>query len=383
MESHFALLALGGLLLAGIVADEIGQRTRLPRVTLLIIFGVVAGPSGLQLLPEELSQWYEFLAAIALTMVAFLLGGSLSQERLRSNGRSILIISLAVVVLTTTIVFGGLLAIGVPTVLAILMAGIATATAPAATQDAIRQIGAEGPFTDTLIGIVAIDDAWGLIVFSILLSFAGQGDLSAIAHGMWELAGAIFVGVAVGVPAALLTGRLKVGEPMQAEALGVVLLVAGMSIWLEVSFLLAGITAGTIVANFARHHARPFHEIENIEWPFMVLFFILSGAALHLGNLAVIGWLGVAFIILRTVSRLLAGWIGASLAGAPRLHRRYIGMALLPQAGVALGMALVASSRFPELQEIIMVTTIGTTVVFELIGPISTQYAIRKVGEAD
>ena len=137
-----------------------------------------------------------------------------------------------------------------------------------------------------------------------------------------------------------------------------------------------------IVANFAEHHTRPFHEIEHIEWPFMVLFFVLSGASLHLGTVGQIGAIGIAYIVLRTVSRMFAGWLGASWAGAPGPHRRWIGLALTPQAGVALGMALVAGGQFPEIKETIMAVTIGTTVVFELTGPALTQLALRRVGEA-
>lgn len=386
MELHFALLALGVLLLIGLVADEIGRRTRLPRVTLLVVFGIVAGPSGMDLMPAAVSDWYEFLASIALTMVAFLLGGALTWTKLSNNGREVIIVSLTVVIFTGLIVFAGLVAIGTPVPLALLLSAIATATAPAATQDAARQIGAKGPFTDTLLGIVAVDDAWGLVLFSVLLVAAhlitGNTEVAALGSGLWELAGAFVVAAAIGFPAAFLTGRIQSGEPMQTEALGVVLLCAGLSTWLGVSFLLAGMVTGMIVANFAEHHTRPFHEIEHIEWPFMVLFFVLSGASLHLGTVAQIGGIGIAYIVLRTVSRMLAGWLGASWAGAPDPHRRWIGLALTPQAGVALGMALVAGGQFPEIKETIMAITIGTTVVFELAGPALTQLALRRVGEA-
>lgn len=387
METHFALLALGGLLLAGLIADQIGRRTRLPRVTLLVVFGIVAGPSGIDLVPAALSDLYEFLASIALTMVAFLLGGALTRAKLSTKGRTIFIVSLTVVLLTGTLVFAGLVALGTPVLLALLLAATATATAPATTQDAVRQIGANGPFTDTLLGIVAVDDAWGLILFSIVLvvahSVSGSTEVTALATGLWELAGAFMVAAAVGFPAAYLTGRIQPGEPMQTEALGVVLLCAGLSLWLGVSFLLAGMVTGMIVANFAEHHARPFHEIEHVEWPFMVLFFILSGASLNLGSLNELGTVGAAYIVLRTVSRICAGWLGATWAQAPDAHRVWIGLALTPQAGVALGMALVAGGQFPDISETIMAITIGTTVVFELAGPALTQLALRKVGEAE
>lgn len=379
------LLALGGLLLVGLLADEVGRRTRLPRVTILVLFGVAAGPSGFDFLPEGIQGWYQFLATVALTMVAFLLGGTLSVATLRAHGRQILTISTTAVIGTALIVGVGLMAIGTTVTLALLLAGIATATAPAATQDVVRQLRAKGPFTDTLVGIVAVDDALGLIVFSLLLviakAVAGDGGLHIVGHGLWELGGAFAVAAVVGLPAAFLTGRLQPGEPTQSEALGLVFLCAGLAIWLEVSFLLAGIIAGAFIANLAKHHSRAFHEIEHIEWPFLVLFFVLAGASLELDALNQIGVIGIGYIVLRTVGRVLGGWLGGSMANAELLHRRWIGFALLPQAGVALGMALVASSHFPEIGSTLLTVAVGTTIVFELFGPFLTQKALEKVGE--
>ncbi len=387
MSLHAQLIVLGGLLLVGLLTDEIGRRTRLPRVTLLVLFGVAAGPTGFDLLPAEFQGWYEFLASAALTMVAFLLGGKLSLTRLRSHGGTILAVSVAVVVSTAILVGSGLLLIGTPVVMALLLAGIATATAPAATQDVVRQTQAKGPFTDILLGVVALDDVWGLVLFSLLLVLAkaivGDGAAAILAHGAWELGGSLAVGAAVGFPAAYLTGRLSPGEPIQSEALGVVFLCAGLAVWLEVSFLLAGIVAGAIVVNLAQHHNRPFHEIEHVEWPFMVLFCVLAGASLHLDSINEIGMIGLAYIILRSVSRVLGGWIGGRISGAPAAYRRWIGLALTPQAGVAMGMALVASNHFPELSERLLAVTIGTMVVFELVGPLLTQMALRRVGEIE
>lgn len=386
METHHTFLILGGLLLVGLATDELGRRTRLPRVTLMILFGIAAGPSGLDLLPPELQGWYDFLASAALTMVAFLIGGRLSADLFRDHGRVILTVSAMAVLLTALLVGGGLLLFGVPLIIALLLAGIATATAPAASQDVVRQNRARGPFTDTLLGIVAIDDAWGLILFSLLLVIAkaivGDGGAAILQLGLWEIGGALAIGTMIGLPAAYLTGRLQPGEPMQAEALGVVFLCAGLAIWLEVSYLLAGVCAGMWVVNLARHHDYAFHEIEQIEWPFLVLFFVLAGASLNLGSLSDIGLLGVAYLLLRSAGRVLGGWLGARIADAPVSHQRWIGFALIPQAGVAIGMALVAAQHFPDLAEILLVTTVGTTVIFELFGPVLTQVALKKVGEA-
>jgi Kef-type K+ transport system membrane component KefB len=236
---------------------------------------------------------------------------------------------------------------------------------------------------------VAVDDAAGLIVFSTVLVFVGAAMAGSLAEGVGaesaillagrDLGGALLVGLATGLPAAMITGRVAAGEPMQSEALAVVFLTAGLAMWLDVSALLAGITAGAVVANFARHHERPFHEIEHMEWPFMLMFFLLAGATLEIERLPELGAVGLAFVVLRTAARLVGGWIGGHLARLPAIERRWIGPALLPQAGVAVGMALVAGEAFPDWRDTILTVTVATTVVFELIGPPATMIAVNRV----
>lgn len=383
MELAAILITLGILFLAGLVADQLGRATRLPRVTLLLLLGIATGSTGLDLVPEDFAQWFDELSIVALTMVAFLLGGSLTRRNLASHGPAIFTISLAIVFATLLVVTLGLWLLGITPGLALLLATIATATAPAAMTDVIHQSGVKNDFTDTLKGIVAIDDAWGLIVFSIVVVLVGQanGWSGVLSGAAWDLGGAIVLGCVLGMPAAYLTGRLKPGEPLQAEAIGIVFLAAGLALWLEVSFLVTGMTAGAIIANFAKHHERAFHEIEYIQWPFMILFFLLAGALLELDALQQLGWIGFAFLVLRIVARIIGGAIGGRLGHVPQRHVFWYGPALLPQAGVAVGMALVAGERFPEWATTIMAFTIASTVVFEIIGPPVTLTAIRRVSK--
>jgi len=384
MPLHFVLLSLGALFLAGLVADLLGRRTHVPRVTLLMLVGLGLGPVGFDVLPTALEAWYEFLAAAALTMVAFLLGGALSRDRLQRHGRAIVIVSVAIVIASALLVAGGLWLAGVPVTLALLLAGISTATDPAATLDVTREAHARSGFSRLILGIVAIDDAWGLIAFSLLLvaakALAGDGTAHVLADALWEIGGALVIGAGLGLPAAALTGRLKPGEPTQIEVLAVVFLCAGLAIWIGVSFLLAGMVCGALVANFARHHDRPFHEIENVERPFMLLFFILAGASLHAEGLAEAGRVFGLYLALRVAARLLGGWCGGTLAGLRPAERRWIGAALLPQAGVAVGMALIAGDHFPGLRQELLSVTIATTIAFEILGPVATQQALRRAG---
>lgn len=384
MDNAALLMTLGVLSLASIAIDAFGRRTKWPRVSLLILLGVLAGPSVGDLLPPRIIEHSHIVTNFALVMVAFLLGGELSFTRLRREGRAIVIVSLTVVLVTVVIVALGLVAAGVPLLVALLLAGIATATDPAAAQDVIREVGAHSRFARTVLGIVAIDDGWGIIVFGVLLGAAslldGGDGLAAVLHAAREVGGAVLLGVAVGLPAAFLSGRLRPGEPTLSEALGIVFLCGGLALWLEVSFLLAPMVAGAVVANLARHHTRPFRAIEHIEWPFLVLFFVLAGASLDLGLIAVGGIAFALYVVLRTAARLIGGWLGGALAGLPTRERKAMGLALMPQAGVALGMALTAGAAYPDIAETLLAVTIGSTVVFEVLGPLLTRYALKLAG---
>lgn len=379
MTPAATLTTLGVLFAVGLCADQLGRRTRIPRVTLLLLSGLLAG--SLELLPRETQAWTDNLTVTALTLVAFLLGGSLRRDMLRAHGAKILLISVCIVLCTLVITALGLMALGVSFGLALILASIASATAPAATNDVIRQTGIENGFTDTVKGVVAIDDAWGLLAFSLCMTLAlgvegagAGGEISVLA----DIGGAALLGLLIGVPAAVLTGRIDPGEPLQIEVLALAFLTAGLALWLDVSFLIAGMVAGAVIANMAVHHRRAFHEIEHIQWPFMIVFFILAGAGLELSMLPQLGPLGLAFFGLRAVSRLLGGWLGATVAKAPPRHRWLYGPALMPQAGVAIGMALIAGQTFPQWSELIMTLTIGTTVLFELTGPLATSWAVQR-----
>ncbi len=384
MDNAEVLVAIGILFLAGLLLDKIGRIVHVPRVTLLILLGALLGPPVMDLLPHSLNESNEIYAPTALTMVAFLLGGTLNPETLKAHGREIMIISLTLVAVSVVVVATGLWLIGLPIGIAVLLGGLSAATDPAATHDVITQTGAKGRFAGNLLGIVAIDDAWGLLAFSAALTFTGilmdQDAVMALAHGAREVGGAVLLGAAIGLPAAFLTGRIKPGEPTLIEAVGLVFLCAGLAQYFGFSFLLTGMVCGAIIVNFARHHERPFFEIERIEWPFMLLFFVMAGASLNTENLAEVGFICAAYCVLRAGARLIGGWPGGRLAGLPPTESRLTGLGLMPQAGVAIGMALVASERFPEISEDLLAVAVASTIVFEIVGPFLTQIALRRAG---
>ncbi|MDZ7768340.1 MAG: cation:proton antiporter [Woeseiaceae bacterium] len=214
------ILLLGVVFLVGLAAESLGRRTPLPRVTLLIVAGVAFGPSLLGWLEPAGTQWFTVVSQVALTMVGFLLGGHLNRRNLKRHGTDVLALSLAVVTVTAALVFVAVWLLTDDMALSLLLCALATATAPAATTDVVRESGAEGPFTETLLGVVAVDDAWGVLMFSLLMAVAAMLDggdgMAALTHGAWEIGGALVLGVGIGVPAAYATGRISPGDPTLA-----------------------------------------------------------------------------------------------------------------------------------------------------------------------
>lgn len=381
------LLTLGGIFLLGMATHVIGKRTLLPRVTLLLLLGILVGQDVLDLIPQSISERFGLIANMALLMVGFLLGGRLTLTSLKQSGRQLLSLSIAAVVGTTIIVTLGLWLVGVPLQIALLLGCIASATAPAASVDIVMESGYQGPFADLLLGIVALDDAWALIIFSLGLAIVssmngGGNEGFHLLHAAWDIGGAILLGIIIGLPAAYLTGRLKRGEPILSEALGLVFVCGGLAFWLDVSFLIASMVMGCLVTNLAKHHEYPFHAIEDIEWPIMSLFFILAGASLDFEALWEVGLIGLVYVGSRVIGKLIGANIGARLAHAAPQTRRWMGIALLPQAGAAMGMALVAANQFPQYHQILLTVVIAATVLFEITGPILTRLALKCAAQA-
>lgn len=378
------LITLGLVLLASLGVDAVGRLSGLPRVSLLLVLGLLIGPAGAGWLPAG-TELFELLTQLALVMVGFLLGEQLAWPALRQRGARVLWVSLSVVVSTFALVLSGLLLAKVDPALALLLAAVSTATAPAAVHDVVHELRSDSPFARLLLGVVAIDDAWGLIVFSGALAAAAVLTGSTT-DGVWELAGrdllgAVAVGTALGLPAAALTGRVQPGEPTVLEALGVVLLCGGLALWLQVSLVLTAMTCGAVVASVTRHHEHTFAAIGHLERPFLIFFFVSAGASLDVRALAGLGGIGLLYITLRVLGRLTGGWLGALAAGSAAPTRRWIGPALLPQAGVALGMALLAAERFPALGAQLLPLVVASTVVFELAGPPLTRLALLRTGD--
>jgi Kef-type K+ transport system membrane component KefB len=320
---------------------------------------------------------------MALVMVGFLLGGQLTPAQLRSASAEELSVSLVAALVTAAVVGVGLWALGLPLPVALVVGCIASATDAAAVFDVVQESGGDGRFSRALLAIVALDDVWALVLFSAGMALAtaavgAAGETGFVLSALSEVFGALFLGGALGVPAAYLTGRVRPGEPVLSEAVGLVFLCGGLALWLEVSFLISAMTLGAVIANLARHHEYPFHAIEDIEAPFLLLFFVLAGASLDVGALAQIGVIGVCYLGLRSLGKVAGARLGGFAAGIDGASSWQLGYALLPQAGVAIGMALVAANHLPEYRTLLLTLVISSTVVFEIVGPVFTRRAVVR-----
>lgn len=377
-------LILGLLFLIGFIADIVGRSTFLPRVTLLMLGGLAIGPAGFSIVPVSfVQQWFPELTTIALALIGFLLGHQLSIAALRKRGSKVIGISLCKVFGAALAVAAGLILVGVDPVIALLLAGVAPATDPAATYDLVSESGARGEFVDTLLSIVAVDDVWGLMIFMVMLAAAGilsgnAGIAAGIVASLGDVGSSVLLGIVLGVPMAYLTGRIRHGEPMLAEALGFVLLGAGIADWFDLLPILTAMVMGIAVASLAKHHERPFDVIAGIEWPFMVLFFVLAGASLELDKLLLAGELTLVYVAARFIGIYAGARLGSRVVAAQPALRRWLGVALMPQAGVAIGMALLATQRFPDTASVVLTVAVASTVILETVGPVFTRLAIRK-----
>lgn len=382
-----AMILLGVILSVSIFADVIADRTPVPRISVLVLVGLGVALIHQGLLGQDsgelLDGLSEPLIKLALVMVAFLLGSELTLDRLKATGSLILVLSITVVLSSALVVGTGLWLLGFAPALAIALGAISVATDPAAVAESIRERGETGLRARLLLGIVAIDDAWGILTFGLGMAILGwllsSEPETALLHAGWELGGAALLGTVLGLPAAFLTGRLSPGRPTQVEAIALMLLMAGLSAWLGVSEILTAMVAGMWVANGSRHHTQSFREVEYIEWPFLVFFFVLSGASIQLDALDQALGLTLAYLVLRFLGRFLGGWLGVQL---PSLRDqplpRNLGLALTPQAGVAIGMALLAAERYPNELAHLLPAVIASTLVFEAIGPWLVTRVLRR-----
>ena len=387
------------LLLAGIAIGLgflIGKGTHFLKITGVVGYiatGIILGPDVLGVIRLS-SVEIETMTNIALGFVAFIIGGELTISLLRKMGKSIIAIIIGESLGAFFIVFIGVYLLTNNVALSVIFAAMAPASAPAGTVAVLQEYKAKGKLTNAILAVVGFDDGFAIFIYAFSIAIASvilSGVLSVsniLLVPLADIGIALLIGGAIGTVFALVFKRLIEREEIIALSLTAILITAGLAVFLDVSLILACMTMGIMIVNLYPQDNKPvFEHIKSISLPVYILFFVIAGINLHIGLLVSIGAVGLVYIICRTLGLISGSYLSALASKADPVIRNNIGLGILSQAGVAIGLSLIASNKLaemghPEMGSIIVTTVAATTVVFEIIGPLSARFAIMRSGEA-
>jgi len=400
------ILAIGVLIITGFSGGLLARKIKFPRISGYIIIGILLSPSLLNIIPSRLIKGeLSLVTDVALGIIAYLIGGSLSLRRLRGLGRGILTITSfeslgAWLFVGLLIAFLGHLFVPLNPLhasysqtylpMGIIIGAVSCATAPAATLAIIHEYRASGPFTTTLLGVVALDDAVAILSTSVAISFSRMligGSISPykmLLPPLWEIAGSLALGVGVGFALIHMSPLAKTRKTLLGLVFGMIMLCVGLSRTLGVSPLLANMTMGFVIVNRMKESQQLFGVIDDIEDVIFAMFFTLAGAHFDLRVMAAAGVLSLLIILGRFSGKYLGARIGSSLSHAPESVRKYLGLGLFPKAGVTVGLILLVQRdpAFSMIRNLIISAVLASVIINELIAPPLTKYAIFKAGEA-
>ena len=406
------LLAIGIAMFAGLLLSRMVSRLNLPDVTSYLIAGVLVGPlvlgrlgvPGLGFTSFHFVESMGLVCDAALGFIAFSIGSEFRVSALRKTGRQATVIAIFQALTATALVDGALIglhfALGdevLPISTCLILGAIATATAPAATLMVINQYKARGPLTDILLPIVALDDAVGLIVFAVSKGIAKaliSGSVSIVSmlvNPTIEIVASLLLGALLGWVFSLVEKYFNSNSKRLSLAVAFVAISAGLSklhfdigeVHIGFSSLLVCMMCGTIFCNLCDFSEEIMHKTERWTAPIYVLFFVISGAELDLtvfGSLAVVG-IGVMYIIARSIGKIVGASISAKFMRCEDSICKYLGITLLPQAGVALGMSVVVAAEFGAEGDIVRNIVLFSVLIYELVGPLLTKMALTAAGD--
>jgi Kef-type K+ transport system membrane component KefB len=396
-------LAIGIMVTVGLLGGVLSNKVKFPRVTGYIIIGIILSPSVLNLVSRATIDKLDIITHATLGVVAYLIGASLHMESIRKLGRSIVWITPiqslgAWLVVTLALAFIAPRIMAVPGAtftnnylpMALVAGAIASATAPAVTMAVIREYKARGPLTTTLLAVVAIDDAIAVIAFAVAAGIArslviGSGSVplyQMLAVPSLEIAQSIGIGTALGFALVYLSRLAKTRALLLAAVLGTILLCTGLANYLGISLIMANMTLGFVVAN-RMTDSETIGVIEGIEEIVFAIFFVFSGMHFEASVMRIAGTLALVLFGVRFAGKYFGTVIGAKISRASDEVKKYLGLALVPQAGVALGLALLAEEMFPTLGHLLFNVVLGSVIINEIVAPPLTKYAITKAGEAE
>ena len=387
------LLAFAVILILGLASTRLMKLLNLPNVTGYLLVGLLVGPFCLKVINEGNIDGLKVITNAALGFIAFSIGGEFKLSSIKRLGKSVIIITLFQAFVTSGLTFLVLWLVKVPMPIALCLCAIASATAPAATLMVVRQYKAKGPVTDTLLPVVALDDAVGLMIFSLCFALAKVietgGELTVVnvlVMPILEIVLSLTFGALIGF---VLSLAMKVFKSRANRLIG---MIAGVFLGialceimpLELSSLLVCMMIGAVFTNMRPDSIGILDGQERWTPPLFMLFFIISGAELDLTVLPTVGLMGIAYLVARSIGKILGAALGAKSVKADDNIVKYLGLTLLPQAGVAIGMAqMVSMSLGGVVAEKVTAVVLCATLIYELFGPVITKIALTKAGEIE
>lgn len=385
------LLKLGIIIFMGMLGGKLAERFKLPNVSGYIVGGLLIGPSLLNIVKTGEADSFKILNDFALAAIAFSIGSEFLWEHIKKIGKNIMIITFAQVVGTMALVFFAMfLVFNQDFGFSLVASSIAAATAPAGIVLVIRELKAKGPLVDTILPVIAIDDALGLMAFGISLSVVKLlnkgGDFSflkMISSPVIEIVGSLLLGAVLGFLLSYVSKKAKGKDELLSIVIGFIILGASLSNLLGVSPLLTCMMIGAMVINLVQNANRIFDIVSDFTPPVYVLFFTLAGASLDVRILTKVGFIGIGYIIARTLGKVIGAGVGAKIVDAPSNVVKYLGMALLPSGGIPIGLALIVASELPSIGEAITTIVLFSILIFDILGPVLTRIGIVRSGEKD
>jgi len=379
------LLSVGIVILIGLLGGKLSHKYNIPRVTGYMLIGLLFGPSVFGLLSSELLSDIHLINDIALGLILFAIGGEIELHHIKAMGKKVVFIAIAESLGAFALIFGVTMGISGDLGLASLLGTIAIATAPGVTLLVIREYSARGPLTETLLAVVAMNNVICLVAFRLFFSaysLANGAPMLDVAFDVFkELVLSVVIGLGLGGLITYWEKKIDDLSELVLVIIGTLLLGIGISTTIGISQLLVCLIIGAVTNNLSMMHKLVYPELRQTEMPFYIAFFVLSGASLHLDSLAHLGLLGVAYLVARPLGK----FIGSHAAGVvfkanPQVINN-LGMALLPQAGVAIGLAMEVSQSHPELGGMISTVVLSSVIVYEGIGPFLTRLALVRARE--
>ena len=394
IESQVAMviISIALMLFLGFLGTRITKRLKLPNVTAYILVGILIGPYALNLVPQNIVSNMDFLSDIALAFIAFSTGEFFKFSVLKKNGPKVVIITILESLMASLLVFIVMFVVlRLNLAFSIVLAALAAATAPASTVMTIRQTGAKGDFVDTLLQVVALDDVVGLIAYSIAISVAvasmsgGGINFKSIIEPILINAGILVLGGFFGVFLKWLMPKKRSNDNRLIISISMIFLFCGICALLQVSPLLGCMSMGTIYINITNDD-KLFKQLNYFTPPILLLFFVRSGINFNLDSLfksnGTIGsipliLIGIIYFIIRIIGKYIGAFLGCWQVKKPKEVRNNLGLALIPQAGVAIGLAALGARTLGGEQGSALETIIlASSVLYELIGPVCAKLSL-------